>query len=345
MRFKVSTLFHKLPNIPSEIMLEVTNRCNLNCEFCFNKIYIPQERKNETLSTSDIKYIIDKIKKSKVQIVRFTGGEPLLRDDIFELMDYAHQKGLRVWLNTNATLITRPIAQKIAKYAENVLIPLNADNCESEKAITGKNTFKSKLKGILLLKKNRIKCLRCGTVATKANIANLEKIYDLVKRLPISDWELFRVIPLSEKDVSMNNDDIALLVEKMLKINKQANKNYNIANAIPFCAYDPEKVKKVSLGGFADDGHTRFVIDTVGNAKPMYYMKECIGNIFYDDIIGIWNCKFMKDMRLLNHVPNVCRTCRYIKKCKGGSRIAAKIIKGNYKEADYLAQPYKYKYF
>ena len=345
MKFNINTFFSNLPKIPNEIMLEVTERCNLDCRFCFNKLYAVDGEEKRELNTESIRSIIDKIRAAGVTIVRFTGGEPLLREDIFELMNYARKVGLRVWLNTNATLINRKAADKIAGCVENVLIPLNAYDDESEQALTGKNDFKRKIRGITLLRKKGIKFLRCGTVATKVNIVNLEKIYDLIKRLAISDWELFRVIPLSKKDVLTNNDDIALLVEKMLKINKKANKNYKIANAIPFCAYDPEKIKKVSLGGFADDGHTRFAIDTAGNAKPMYYIKEYIGNIFYDDITDIWNCKFMKDMRLLSYVPNVCKKCRYIKKCKGGSRITAKIIKGSYKEVDYLAQPCKYKHF
>ena len=344
MRFKLSSFFYGLPKIPSEIMLEVTSRCNLNCQFCFNKLLYPaQGRKSQELSTANIKKIIAKIKKSKVPIVRFTGGEPLLRDDIFELMDYAHQEGLKVWLNTNATLITRPIARKIAKHVDNILISLNAHTCVSERYLTGSDTFKSKLKGIILLKESKVKHLRCGTVATKANIINLEKIYDLVKRLEISDWELFRVIPLSDKNIAIDNNDIALLVEKMLRINKIANKNYKIANAIPFCAFDPQRVSKIALGAVADDGHIRFVINSTGDARPMYYLNEHIGNIFEDDILMMWNNKFMKKIRALRYVPDACRGCKYMNTCKGGSRVASKIIGGDYRALDYLAQPHKYK--
>jgi len=63
-------------------------------------------------------------------------------------MNYAYKTGMRVWLNTNATLIDRKAADKIAECVENVLIPLNAYNDESEKAITGKNAFKRKIRGI-----------------------------------------------------------------------------------------------------------------------------------------------------------------------------------------------------
>lgn len=334
--------FGLLQSIPNEIMVEVTDRCNLNCKFCFNKL-VDKENKKHQLDTKSIKQIIDKVKVSGVKIIRFTGGEPLLREDIFELMDYAYNKGLRVWLNTNGTLINKDSAGKIAKYADNVLISLNAFDSKYEKKITGCDSFKKKIKGILLLKKNRIRYLRCGTVATKNNILNLEKIYNIVKRLDISNWELFRFMPLFKDDVPITNNDISLLVEKLLEINKKAQKIYKIANAIPFCSYKPEKVKKVSLGAIADDGHNRFAIDAYGHAKPMYYLLENIGDILQSDILQIWNCRFLKNMRRLKYVPRECKGCKYIKICKGGSRLVSKVVRGNYRFPDYLAQPWKYR--
>lgn len=340
LKSRINAFLRRFPRMPNEVMLEVTHRCNLNCRFCFNKLYVPQREQSRELDTANIKHVIDKIRKAGVPIVRFTGGEPLLRNDIFELMDYAYNKGLRVWLNTNATLVTRQTARRIAGYAENVLIPLNADNRKSERDVTGEDSFKAKLKGIILLRESGVRWLRCGTVATKDNIARLEKIYDLVRRLSVSDWELFRVIPLSRQDMLTDNEDIALLVEKLLKINKASSKNYKIANALPFCAYEPEKVRKVALGGFADDGHTRFAVDAAGQAKPMYYLRENIGNVLEDDILSIWNNGFMKRMRRLHYAPYTCRRCKYLDDCKGGSRIASNIINGRYDEADYLARPY-----
>ncbi len=323
-------------------MLEITDRCNLNCSFCFNKLYLKQTNKRYELEKSEIKEIISRIKKSSVRIIRFTGGEPLLREDIFELMEFASKKNLKVWLNTNATLINRENVKKIVKYVDNILIPLNSFDAKSELSQTGADTFKTKLKNILLLKRNGIKYIRCGTVATRENILNLEKIYDLVKRLDVSDWELFRVIPLNNEENIINNDDIALLVEKLLKINKIGHKKYKIANAIPFCSYDPEKVRQVSLGSFADDGHNRFVINSGGDAKPMYYLLENIGNALIEDVTGIWNKKFMRDMRMLRYVPTACKGCIYVNGCKGGSRLASKVIGGDYRAFDYLAQPHRF---
>lgn len=328
----------KYPHIPNEVVLEVTDRCNLDCKFCFNKLYIKERSANGDLSTEKIKYIIDKIKRAHVPVVRFTGGEPLLRNDIWELMDYAYRQGLKVWLNTNATLITPANVRYIVKYIDNILIPLNAYNEEDEQKVTGSFSFRNKLRSIRLLQKNGIKYIRCGTVATKYNIINLERIHSLIERLNVSDWELFRVIPITKTKIDVTIEDTVLFIEKLLKINEKTGKNYKIANAIPFCVHEPEKLRQVALGAIADDGHSRFVIDSLGRAKPMYYFHERIGDVFHDEIISIWNKQFMINMRKLQFVPQVCRKCHYLHTCKGGSRIVSWILEGQYGAKDYLAK-------
>lgn len=238
-RFKSIFKDFKPLDIPREVMLELTDRCNIDCEFCFNKLSVLRRGEGKELTTKEWKGVINKISKASVPVVRFTGGEPLIMEDIFELMEYACSKGLKVWLNTNATLITRGNVYRIAKYVENILIPLNAYDVKGEYEVTGYRYFKKKLKGIRLLKKHGIKYLRCGTVATKSNINNLERIQALVKRLDISDWELFREVPLFAQSQEVGRSDIAMLVEKLLTINKRENKNYKVANALPFCVYAP----------------------------------------------------------------------------------------------------------
>jgi radical SAM protein with 4Fe4S-binding SPASM domain len=170
-----------------------------------------------------------------------------------------------------------------------------------------------------------------------------EKIYRLIKRLGVDDWQLYRNMPISENNQPLDNEDIKTLIEKLIIINRFSKNKYKIANAIPFCSYDPEKIRKVSIGAIADDGHIRFVINSKGNAKPMYYLTENIGNILQESVMTIWGKKFMKDMRNLNFVPRICKRCRYIKICKGGSRFTSNIIKGSYEELDYLALPLQYK--
>ena len=102
-----------MPDLPWEVMIEVEPRCNFNCQFCFNQISFAQKGRNiKSFSTAYVKKIIDGLAKAEIKIIRFTGGEPFLRKDIFQLLKYAKNRGLEVRLNTNTSLINQKIAKK-----------------------------------------------------------------------------------------------------------------------------------------------------------------------------------------------------------------------------------------
>jgi len=90
-------------NLPHEIVIELSNKCNLNCDFCFQK---QEEFHSNMLSKKDIFLLLEEISNSGISAVRFTGGEPFLRKDLKEILVKAKSLNLYVILNTNATLIT-----------------------------------------------------------------------------------------------------------------------------------------------------------------------------------------------------------------------------------------------
>lgn len=87
-----------------------TRTCNLKCKHC----YAHAEAKTYAgeLSTEEAKAFIDDLADFKVPVILFSGGEPLVREDFFELAAYAREKGIRATLSTNGTLITPEVAQK-----------------------------------------------------------------------------------------------------------------------------------------------------------------------------------------------------------------------------------------
>ena len=342
--YKLALLVHNKITKPKEVAIEVTNKCNLDCQFCFNKFFKNDDGEKQELDYRCIKDIIDNICKFGIRRVRFSGGEPLLREDIYDILEYAKSKGLQVWLNTNATLIDEKNISKLSKLVDSVLIPLNSFDSTTESLITKNFLFECKISGIKLLKKANIKIIRIGTVATKFNIQNLERIHNIIEKFKVNYWLLFRPIPNPSNLFPIDNQDIQVLVEKIIKINKESNSGYKIYNAIPFCAYEPVKVSQVAVGARYDDGHTRLIIDSRGIVRPMYYMGENIGDVLINrDIKRHWNNKFMRNIRNLKFIPPICNRCKYLSICLGGSRAVSNIVNKSLTQLDYLAQPLKYK--
>lgn len=326
-------------DLPREIMIEVEPKCNFNCTFCFNKNSFAKNGRGKVKSfnTAYVKKIIGAAAQSGVKIIRFTGGEPMLRKDIWELMNYAKTKRLQIRLNTNGSLINSPqIVRRLNGYISSILLPIESyDNKKEERLTSHKNSLKKKIKAVKLLKKYGKMTIRAGTVATKENIRDLEKIFALViKKFDLDDWEVYRPIPTFGNKFPIDKRNLKTLVDKLLKFRKQTGRIFNIVNAVPFCAYDPRKVNKVSNGALSVDGHIRYAIDPRGFAKPDYYIEKNIGDPL--DILGCWNHPFMRKMRNLKFTPKGCRGCKYLKKCRGGSRFAAKTAFGEFDAKDPL---------
>ena len=94
----------------SIIIWNMTNRCNLLCHHCYSKA---SANEKETLALEDILNTIPKLKKAGVNFVIFSGGEPLLRKDIFEIAQCMKENKIMTYLSTNGTYITEKNAQKI----------------------------------------------------------------------------------------------------------------------------------------------------------------------------------------------------------------------------------------
>ena len=316
-----------IPDLPIEIMIEVESRCNFQCKFCFNKdSFAEGQRTKNKLSTNYIKKIINNISEAGIKVVRFTGGEPMLRKDIFDLLQYAKEKKLEVRLNTNGSLINEKVTKKLSNIVDNVLIPIDSWDKKLEQKITGFNkSLESKIKAIKLLKSQGIPMIRIGTVALEENIVNFDKLSRLVLALPFDEWEFYRPIGRDRNFKDLSKSNINILTNKIFDLKQKTGRDIIIANAVPFCSVmNSYKLNTISVGALFDDGHSRIVIDPRGYAKPHYFIDKNLGNPL--NILSAWNHPFMKKIRGLKYLSLECNKCRFKYKCCGGSRYFAKII-------------------
>ena len=168
---------------PKEVCLETTSACNCRCSFCYNQnSFAKEERKTIEMSTEKMKFIIDKIADSGIQRVRFTGGEPLMRKDIFELAEYAKHRGLETVLNTNGMLIDKEKGKKIVELFDICLISFFTCSAEYLENITNvKNSYDMKIKALEYIQ--GCKQIWCSTIIRDPKLVDdLPKMHAIMKK-------------------------------------------------------------------------------------------------------------------------------------------------------------------
>ena len=265
----------------------------------------------------------------------------MLRKDCLELLQFAKDKGLFVMLNTNGSLLGKNIAQ-LSKSCDDVLVSLNTCNAEQEaslaETLVGKSFFEKKIASIKQLLKQKT-FIRASTILSKQNIENLESFHHLLKEIGLKHWTLLRPIPCPENPVPIDRNDSKKAVEKIISLNALQKQNYFIENALPFCCYYPSKVEKVALGAINEDGNSKLVVDVTGQIKPSYFFDLSLGNALKDDFATPWNNEFMQKLHSLEFIAEPCHKCKFLPKCRSGSRFAAFFSNKDLYSLDPLASP------
>ncbi len=186
---------NEFPNLdfPHDIYMHMTNKCNLKCPYCYNKedreTKIKLEKKglvDPILNTEEYKDFIARSIELGVRRLVFTGGEPLLRPDVMELVAFARSKSETVFLEmlTNAIKIDDRVAELMCKYLNAVTISLDGHERHMHEYFRGTNTFEPTVKGIrrLVSKKRELGQSRpyiaIVPALTDRNIINTKDIYE-----------------------------------------------------------------------------------------------------------------------------------------------------------------------
>jgi len=155
-----SSLWKNAVAFLGRIDIELTERCNNNCQHCcINLPADDQEARKKELSTEEIKQVLKEIESLGCLSVRFTGGEPLLREDFEELYVFARRLGLKVLIFTNATLITTHLAELFSRIPplERIEVSVYGMKKESyEKVARVDGSFEAFWRGVNLLLEHKI---------------------------------------------------------------------------------------------------------------------------------------------------------------------------------------------
>jgi len=324
---------------------EVTRSCNLNCVHCRASSQFgpyPQE-----LDTIEAKKVLDQIRDVGKPIIIFTGGEPLLRKDIFTLADYGTKKGLRIVMGTNGTLITPDITKKMQDSGiKRVSISLDGYTRESHDAFRQVDgAFDRAIKGIAYLKERGIE-FQINTTITKYNLFELEGIFELVVRLGAIAHHIFLLVPTGRAQDMVSQELNAKEYEDTLQWFYQQHDKTTIqlkATCAPqyyriLRQEAHRKGKKVNRETYGLDAVTRgclagtsyCFISHEGIIQPCGYLEVNSGNLREATFSDIWmNSSVFTDLRDFSQYKGKCGRCEYITVC-GGCRARAYAFSRDY---------------
>lgn len=203
--------------IPVRISFLVTKYCNLSCFYCYALDTINSKDLPEP-TLDDLKNIVDQIYKAGCRWVDILGGEPLIRDDIEELIDYLHHKGMFIEITTNGFFVKKRIAA--LKKVDHVCISLDGDKESNDKS-RGENSFEKIVSGIEFAVKNRLNVRVHATLCKRTmGQASLRFLADFCNRLKIKFNYSENGLPGIEK----LDPDFLLSEEETLEFYKSYNK-------------------------------------------------------------------------------------------------------------------------
>ena len=186
---------HGNPSKPRLIFWELTKGCNLRCIHC--RASATELSSPSDLSTQAARDIIDEIAAVSTPILVLSGGEPLFRSDIFQLARYATDKGLRVALATNGTLVTKDIARMIVDSGvRRVAISLDGADARTHDTFRGiPGAFDAAIYGFRNLK-NLDMSVQINTTIARHNAHQLPEVLDLAKFLGADALHTFLLVPV-----------------------------------------------------------------------------------------------------------------------------------------------------
>jgi len=319
------------------IAWEVTAACNLSCEYC--RASASSSPDEAELSTEEALAFIDQVAPEKPMII-LSGGEPLLRPDIFDLAGYATVQGVRVSLASNGTLITPETVEKIKRAGiKRVSISLDGPSPETHDITQGSGSFDLATEGIKNLQGEVD--FQINMTITKENLDQVRATMDLAEKLKAVAFHLFFLVPTGrgreeELVTPVEQDEILRWVAKECR-NRKIEVKVTCAPQYGRVIREvlTEAERKGMMGSACLAGTSFVFVSRTGDVCPCGYLPVVAGNVREESFPEIWESSpVFLDLRK-RELLGRCGGCEYRKVC-GGCRARAYAKTGDYLESDPL---------
>ncbi|MGA7340832.1 MAG: TIGR04053 family radical SAM/SPASM domain-containing protein [Terracidiphilus sp.] len=342
---------------------EVTQSCDLACKHC--RAAAQPIAHPDQLTNAEGKALIDQIAEMHIPIFVFTGGDPLKREDVFDLIRYAAGKGVQVALTPSATpLLTREAIQKLKEAGLVRLgISLDGSTAEIHDAFRGlPGAWARTIQAIEWANQAGIP-IQVHTTVSRHNAHDLDNLCNLFEKLAIVMWNVFFLVPVGRGQLAdlLSGDEFEQVFGKIYELSQRVNFQIKTTEAMHYRRYllqhnleerrmghghghprtaaagyepgAPTADSKTRTMGWAtrrvNDGKGFMFISHVGNVYPSGFLPIHAGNIRETPLAEIYrNAPIFKALRNTTRLEGKCGACEYKEIC-GGSRARAYALTGD----------------
>lgn len=335
------------------VVWNVTRRCNLKCVHCYSNSQNIQY--SDELNTDEGKRLISDLASFGCPVILFSGGEPLTRKDLPELVQFAVDKGMRAVISTNGTLITKEKAAIFSKIGLSYVgVSIDGMKEVHDRFRGVKGAFNASMNGIRICRDAGIKVGVRFTIS-KRNFSEIPSIFDLIEREDIPRACFYHFVysgrgsALIEEDLSHDETrkvvDIIMdrtrdlfnrgMQKEILTVDNHADGPYVYLRML---REDPERAAKVlellkmNAGNSSGNGIGCVSWDGEVHADQ-FWRNISFGNVRKRPFSEIWLdttnelMAQLKDKR--SHVKGRCATCRWLDVCGGNFRARAEAVSGD----------------
>lgn len=342
---------HKVKG-PHVIAWESTVACNLACIHCRASAQTSPEP--DELTTQEVFGLIDQLAGFGRPIFVISGGEPLMRPDIYEIAAYGTQQGLRVAVSPNGTLLTPEAVTKLrAAGVKRISVSIDGSTSERHDAIRGvPGAFSTAMEGLATCREQGLG-FQLNTTVMRQTQDDLLGVRDLAVRIGAEAWHLFMLVPTGRGkiDDEVSPQEYEQILHEIYGMTQKSPIPIRVTCGPHFMRvvaqnrrHDSERPNLVRPGGngrrhpggmdrttrgcLAGDGYC--FVSYRGDVTPCGYFPVSAGNLRENSLQEIYvDSPLFRSLRDLDHYQGKCGVCEFLRVC-GGCRARALSLTGNY---------------
>jgi radical SAM protein len=329
---------------------EVTQACDLACVHC--RASAQPDRNPMELSTDEGKILIDQIAALKVPVFVLTGGDPIKRPDLFELIGHARSAGVRVSLTPSATpLLTREVVVRLKEAGlARLAMSMDGASAETHDAFRGMSgSFARTLDAVHWANEVGLP-VQINTTFSRRNIAEIDEVVTLMEKLKITLWSVFFLVPTGRGKLNdlLSAEEFESVFAKVYSLSRTASFDIKTTEAQHYRRFVLQQRVAQRRSGVETPGAHERTVDAIGRAPrglndgkgfvfishkgevfPSGFLPLSAGSIREQELATIYrDSPLFRDLRDTSKLEGKCGSCEFKEIC-GGSRARAHALTGN----------------